>query len=98
MCDVDYLARFEAGTLANEDCHHSDHVKVVWLYLRRYPVLEALHCFTTGLKHFAAAHGKTNLYHETITWAFAFLIHERMRRADVEQSWEGFAEANADLL
>jgi hypothetical protein len=98
MHDTEFIARFEAGTIPTEDFHHREHVRVVWLYLGRYPVLDALCRFTEGLKHFAAVHGKTNLYHETITWAYVFLVHERMKRADDGQSWEEFVAANPDLL
>lgn len=96
--DAELIEQFESSTLANECFHHQDHVKLVWLYLRRYPVLEALTKFTEGLKRFASAHGKSSLYHETITWAYVFLIHERLMRLGEEQSWEAFAAANADLL
>ena len=41
---------------------------------------------------------KTNLYHETISWAYIFLIQERMARAGKSQNWEEFAENNPDLL
>jgi hypothetical protein len=42
-------------------------VKLVWLYLQRYPLLETLARFSEGIKRFAGAHGKSNHYHETIT-------------------------------
>jgi hypothetical protein len=52
--------------------------------------------------NFAAANGKPNLYHETITWAFLFLIRERMarysERTGTQPSWSEFARANPDLL
>ena len=98
MQDEEFIKQFESCALAGESFHHEDHVKLVWLYLRRYPVLEALTRFTEGLKRFASAHGKTGLYHETITWAYVFLIHERVRRLGEEPSWEAFVAANADLL
>jgi hypothetical protein len=98
MEDKDFMASFEAGTLASENFHHRDHVRIVWLYLRSYPVLEALARFSSALKHFAAAHGKPQLYHETITWAYVFLINERRRRSAPEESWYDFAAANTDLL
>ena len=65
---------------------------MVWLYLRGNSVLETLVKFSEGLKRFAAANGKPNLYHETITWAYVFLIHERMQRDAREQSWPEFVE------
>src|SRR5262249_28024308 len=95
MEDQEFISGFENCTLTS--FHHRDHVKLAWLYLRSYPVLEALARFTSGIKNFAKAHGKSNLYHETITWAYIFLIHERMARGG-ESSWEEFAVNNSDLL
>ena len=51
-----------------------------------------------SLKRFATAHGKPNLYHETITWFYVLLINERMERNGQKQSWKDFSETNADLL
>ncbi|HXM46664.1 MAG TPA: hypothetical protein VN956_02270, partial [Pyrinomonadaceae bacterium] len=70
MSDAEFITRFENCTLRGEDFHHRDHIKVVWLYLRYYSVLETLDRFSAGLKRFATANGKPNLYHETITWAY----------------------------
>ncbi len=81
-----------------ENFHHREHVRVAFLYLQMYPVQEALQAFCGGLRRFAAAHGKANLYHETISWAYIFLIQERMARAGKTQAWKEFAENNPDLL
>ena len=97
MKDEEFIQRFEECTLPKENFHHRDHVRLAWLYLRDYPALEALARFCDRLKRFAAAHGKTDLYHETITWAYLFLIRERMARGE-EESWEEFAEHNPDIL
>ena len=51
-----------------------------------------------SLARFAAAHGKPNLYHETITWAFLLLIRERMARTECQETWPEFAASNGDLL
>ena len=75
--------------------HHRDHVRVAWGYLRESPLLVAIERFTSALKRFATAKGSPQLYHETITWAYLFLIHERMNG---ESTWEEFAEHNQDLL
>lgn len=92
------IDRFERGETPLESFHHADHVRLAFEYLARYPVLDALEKFSTALKRFAAAKGKSGLYHETITWAFLFLIRERMARAGHEPSWEEFADHNPDLL
>ena len=98
MSDQEFIERFEDCTLAGESFHHRDHVKVVWLYLRRYSVLETLIRFSAGLKRFATANGKPNLYHETITWAYVFLINERIERSGREQGWAEFVDSNPDLF
>jgi hypothetical protein len=95
MTETEFVQRFEDCTLPNGAFHHRDHIRLAWLYLRRYPALEALTRFAEGLKRFAAAHGHPGLYHETITWAYLFLIRERM--AD-EETWEDFTVRNPDLL
>lgn len=98
MSDEEFIRNFEAGTLPAERFHHQEHVRVVWLYLRRYSVLETLARFSESLKRFAAANGKATLYHETISWAYVFLIHERMARRAGEQTWQEFMETNSDLF
>lgn len=98
MTDEEFIASFENCSLANESFHHSDHVKVAFLYLCRYPALEALQRFSTSLVRFATAHGKPGLYHETITWAFLLLIRERIARAGHELTWSEFVANNGDLL
>jgi len=98
MRDEEFIERFEAGTLPSESFHHRDHVKMVWLYLRHYPLLEALGRFSENLKRFATAHGKPQLYHQTITWVYVFLINEQIERNGQEQSWEEFVGANPDLF
>lgn len=102
MTDEKFLAAFEDCSLRNEDFHHCDHVRMAFLYLRGFPVLEAVARFSQALQRFAAAHGKPTLYHETITWAFLFLIHERLVRLRQQNGreplWSEFAVENADLL
>jgi hypothetical protein len=98
MTEQALIAQFESGSVSPDTFHHADHVRLAFAYLRQYPVLEALEKFPAALQKFARAHGKPNLYHQTITWAYLFLIHERLARAVRAQTWVEFAEANPDLL
>src|SRR5262249_32446127 len=88
----------EEGRAPGGSFHHADHIRVAFAYLSRYSTLEALEKFPVALRRFAAAQGKPSLYHETITWAYLFLIRERMLRAGDEQTWKEFAADNQDLL
>jgi hypothetical protein len=98
MSDDEMIARFEALDLAGHGFHHRDHVRLAWIYLNRFPILEALARLSTGLADLARSHGVPDRYHQTITWAYAFLVGERMARRGPERSWEEFATDNADLL
>ena len=98
MNDLEFMARFEDGTLPSENFRHRDHVRMAWLYLTRYPLLEALANFSCALRRFATAHGKPNLYHQTITWSYLFLINERRERLGGSPDWQEFAAANTDLF
>jgi hypothetical protein len=94
MTDDELLEQFEAASLPGDCFHHADHVRVAFIYLRRYSLLEALQKFSASLRRFASANGKPQRYHETITWAYMFLVGERMG----QESWEVFARNNPDLL
>jgi hypothetical protein len=54
--------------------------------------------FPAALSRYAEAHGKTGLYNETITWAYIFLIRERIVRANRLLTWAEFQAENPDLL
>jgi hypothetical protein len=94
----EFLSLFEALLFPVAEFHHRDHVRLAWIYLDRYPPLEGLQRFTDSLKAFVAHHGATDKYHETLTWSFFLLIHERMRRPARAQTWEQFERTNPDLF
>jgi hypothetical protein len=95
MDDEELLAKFEDTSLPLGCFHHEEHVRIAFLYLCRYPLIEVLARFPAALRRYASAHGKNGLYHETISWAYIFLIRERMAEA---QRWEEFRGCNRDLL
>jgi hypothetical protein len=98
VTEDEFIAAFENCTLPLESFRHADHVKMAFFYLRRYPLLEAIRRFSASIVKFATAHGKTNLYNETITWAYLLLIEERLARAGRQETWAEFAVRNPDLL
>jgi hypothetical protein len=97
MTDEELIRHFESNAVPDDAFHHGDHVRLAFGYLRRYPVLQALEKFATALKRFAEARRKSQLYHETITYSYFFLIRERMARCG-DAEWEEFARKNPDLL
>ena len=97
MDDREFVAQFEACVLPSSHFHHRNHVRLAWLYLKEAPLLDALTRFRTSLQRYAASLGAAAKYHETITFAFLFLIHERMQRTDAT-TFDEFADANAELF
>ena len=93
-----FIDAFERCAMPPGSFRHRDHVWLAWLYLRLYPLPEALGRYVEGLKRFATSIGQDGLYHETITYAFIFLINERMQRDGLDDSWDAFAARNDDLV
>ena len=77
---------------------HKEHVKLAWLYLRKYPLIETVVKVSEALRMFATVNGAENRYNETLTWAYIFLINERMARMRDGHTWEEFFEANPELF
>lgn len=95
MTDDELIKGFEGVALAS--FHHRDHVRVTWIYLQRLGLYRTLDAVSSGLRQLAAAHGQQAKYHETVSWLYVFVIHERMA-AGSPTTWEDFAESNPDLF
>lgn len=98
LSDAAFVRAFETGALPAGAFDHEAHVRLAWLYLREDPLPVVLQRYGDGLRRFATRHGKPDLYHETITWAFLLLIHERMAHPDAPATWPAFAAAHPELF
>src|ERR1700683_533793 len=58
MTDEQFMASFEDASLSSDAFHHEGHVRMAFLYLSRYPALEALQRFSGSLARLAAVRGK----------------------------------------
>lgn len=96
--DLAFARAFERCEIANGDFHHQDHVRLGWICLRQAPLAEAAARFIRMLKAFAEHHGARRLYHDTITWAYLLLIHDRLTETPEAHDWREFARRNPDLL
>lgn len=91
------LRAFETGTLDPAKFPHSEHLRLGYEMLARYPFGEAVLRFSRGLKLLAAKAGRPEIYHETITVAFLALINERRAREEAK-GWSEFQSNNPDLF
>jgi hypothetical protein len=70
MTDAEILTmvdRLERCLLGKEEFHHRDHLAVAVVYLYSADIETAMDRMRASLKRFAAHHGVTGLYHETLT-------------------------------
>ncbi len=92
------LARFEDCSLDPAQMDHQLHLRLTWILLRRYSLIEALDRSTSGLRRFTRTHGAKGKYHETITWAWVLAVHERLSVDGDDASWEVFIHRHPELL
>jgi hypothetical protein len=97
MTDREFVDAFEGCTLPEEMFHHRDHIRLAWIYLITLSLPAAMDRFSVQLRAYAESLGKAGLYHETISWAFLLLVHDRISRAPVA-SFEELEQNHGDLF
>lgn len=98
MTDDELIAAIDAKSLPLSAFTHTEHVHLAWSCLRRWPLLLAMREFRRLLSAYATHNGKPNLYHETVTFAYLLLVHERMAHTPQVTEWSAFSREHADLL
>ena len=96
MTDVQLTRALERGEIPNKDFHHGSHLHVAWVYLAESSsVQQAADRMRDTLRRFAAAAGKPEKYHETIT---LFWVHLLARASKRGERLEDIVHANPQLL
>jgi len=90
--DLEFSQAFERGEIPNEGFHHRDHIRLAWIYLRLYGPREASSRIAEAIRTFAERHGKSNLYHETVTVAWMRLISQALHCESFRQVSDEFPE------
>lgn len=97
QADADFLAALEKGTLPPAEFGHRGHLRAGYLYLSRHDFPGAVVAMKRAIQSFAAALGKSTLYHETVTVAYLALLAERRFEEAVELPFERFLERYPEL-
>jgi hypothetical protein len=98
MTDVELTRALERGEIANEDFHHGSHLQVAWVYLAESSsVRQAINKMRNTLRRFAAAAGRPEKYHETITLFWVHLL-SRVHAAGPGQRLDEIVQTNPQLL
>jgi hypothetical protein len=76
-CGLDedeFVSRVESCCYPNERFRHGDHIRLAWIYVRRYGAREAEKRITTTIQRFATSLGHEKKYHETLSRAWLRLV------------------------
>ena len=96
LSDDEFAVAFETCHIANEEFHHREHLRLAWIYLRRFGS-EAGPRIRAAICRFAAAHGKADKYHETVTFAWLRLVADGAQRTNA-RSFAELLRALPELL
>jgi hypothetical protein len=91
--DEEFAAAVERCEAPNEGFHHRDHLRLAWIYLRRYGREEAAVRIAATIQRFATHHGQPDRYHETMTQAWLRLV-----ASTGESSFDEALAARPELL
>ena len=98
MTDDEFLRAFSACTLGNHEFRHRDHLRLAWLQVRRLGPEAAAEAVAQGISRFAATHGATAKYHDTMTRFWVRIVaHMAEARPDIDD-FDRFLEAFPSLL
>ena len=101
MDDETFLKQFESTVWPKAEWHHRQHIKVAYLYLRRYPLATAAVKISENIKAYNRAHGVaeslTSGFHETMTQAWLRLVHFTLCEYGPAENADAFFEQNPQL-
>lgn len=102
MNDADLLSRFESQSIPRNEWTHRLHVRMAYLYLQQHPFEEALARIRRGIQLLNAANtvpeGQQAGYNETLTVAWATLVHTTIVEQDPAASSDEFVDKQPHLL
>ena len=98
-CDEDsFVQSFEACEYPAEKFRHADHIRLAWIYIRRYGLEKAEERIRTSIRNFASSVGHAPKYHETMTRAWLRLVHAALVGTPDAADFVQFVTQNPLLL
>ncbi|WP_254513676.1 hypothetical protein [Anatilimnocola floriformis] len=102
MTDAELLRRFETQAIARSQWTHRLHVRMAYLYLRQHSFDEALAKIRSGIQRLNVANQVPEEpqagYNETLTVAWARIIHTTIVEQGPEQTSDEFVDRQPQLL
>jgi hypothetical protein len=70
----EFVAAVEECRYANAEFRHADHIRLAWIYVRRYGASQAEERIAETIRRFAISQGHERKYHGTLTRAWLRLV------------------------
>lgn len=90
MSDEEFITAFEDCTLDKQFFDHLGHLRAVWVYLTRMRFEDAAIEFKNRLKAYAKSVKAEEIYSETKTMAWIYLIHHEIRQYPKAKKFKEF--------
>ncbi len=97
MTDDEFVAAIEACTLPHKDFTHRNHVRLAWLYLRRYEAPEADRRICDTILRYATSLGAATKFREDVTLTWMRRVETAMGEASAPD-FEAFIAARPELI
>jgi hypothetical protein len=101
MSDDEFISAFESCTFPFAEWHHRAHVKIAYLYLRRYGLESATERLRHGIRAYNAANnvpdGPDRGYHETLTQFWLHVIHTTITQYGASGTADEFFDSHPQL-
>ena len=98
LSDDEFLTALDNCTLPLSCFRHGDHLRFAWLQLHQKPFPDALASVRNGIKKYAAHHGVSHIFHETVTAAWVRLLSTHREESFAEFVRMNETRLNRDLL
>lgn len=98
MSDDALVSAIEACTLPNQVFRHREHVRLSFVYLRRYGFDEARVRISAAIRAYALHNRAPLKYHETITIAWLRIVHQAVSQVPDGASFEYMLKRFPGLL
>ena len=70
----EFVSAVEECRYRNAEFRHADHIRLAWIYVRRYGACQAEERIAETIRRFAISHGHEGKYHGTLTRAWLRLV------------------------
>src|SRR5258708_4242913 len=90
----DFVRSFESCKYPNEKFRHTDHIRLAWIYIRRFGIREGEDGMAASIRRFAISVGHEEKYHATITKAWTRLIYVAYRTTPVLHDFHKFLSSH----